>query len=235
MVRLQSGESRQIEGFGFTHSRQEFYFLAPTAEQAKSLAEAFLVIYDQGYALPARRAAAKWKQAALRKPAARQEDLEKAKQALADIAAKRDANKSADSLSDESVAELTKKRLLLKVEQVGVTARAAALEAKIAERRKAGNVPESIIALKEAADIDLAGLTGQLGEIDRLIGTTAKLQQIRREYDRVQYMVSGIEAQLSLDKLELEVYEDDYRTTAPYELADEAIPVQPIAWTSPNK
>jgi hypothetical protein len=226
------GTERHTEGASFVRSTHELQFLAPTAAQAKSLAEAYLTIYDHGHALPARKTAAQWKQNAENRLSEHQalgpkvrEEFEKATKAW-------ETAKNIETLSPEETPELKKKQILLKVEQVGVTTRIAALEKKIAEfeKRRPGSAPENIVGLKEAAEIDLAGLTGQLGEIGRLLRGTSDRESANNRLRGARHQVQSLETELELVKLELEMYEEDYRATAPYELLDEAIPVQPIAW-----
>lgn len=237
-ISTSGGAQRQLVGPGFTRSAHEFQFLAPTAAQAKSLAEAFLVLFDQGNALPSRKFAAQWKQSAEAKAVMHQEELQKAKDALPELEKAWEAVKDAESLSAEFVTELTKKKLLLKVEQVGVSTRIAAMEKKIAELEKRLGLltaRDHILGLKEAAEIDLAGLTGQLNEIERLLRTTSDKTKAQRQHSSALTRLRQMEAEVELDKLELEIYDEAIAATAPYKLLDEALSVQPIAWTPTGK
>jgi len=175
--RVNPDENRRIKTRGFYRTKLRFEFLAPTADEAKQLAEAFLVVYDQGFLHASRQMAKEWKRDAEIRFKENRELLTQANDQLARTLKTVEAA-TEPGVSAEVRDELNKRKVLLTVERVGALSRIDAIERKIAlfEKRAPGSSPANIVALKEAAEIDLAGLQGQIGEIERLIRVATERQ-----------------------------------------------------------
>lgn len=226
-----TGAQDYISGQRFFRAKEEVYLLATTKERAEELAKAFVSLVSQGKALPGRVQSLAWKKAAdaelkeaQKKLAAAQGELDKQDKALKALA-------DAPVVSYDTLKELKTKKVLLSVDRAGVAARVAAAEKLIKTVLDSPAGPErqlSVIAVKESAEIELAGLTGQTAEIDRLIDNSAK--RIAVERDRTNANTYRDNALVAVQKAQAIVaaQEANIKATAPVELLDEAIAIRPV-------
>jgi len=210
---------------------EEVTILARSKEQVEERTNAFLLLVNQGAALPGFRVALAEKRAYAPIIVEAQQKLAEARKRLSD--AKETLVNGGDTfvVDKDTLTELKKKSVMLSVEQAGLAARVTAAErimksSQGADTAKRDGTP--IRGMKEAAEIELAGLTGQFEQIERVIDAAYLRDRDERDLAAAEKNLKQSESDLASAKSGLANVESRIKDFAPVQLLDEAITIRPV-------
>jgi hypothetical protein len=226
-------ESGGFSAFMFDQERRfdlAFAVYAPTAEEAAARARGIAKLLDGGMSRPVQTYMLARGKEKLADAEARLAEIAKLSEA---IAAEEKFLATPSEISPEILTQLKSQKVMIAVEEAGLSARVKACDAMLADNRKLEiSTLQSIGDMKVKAEIERVGLKEKLDQINKFIGEG---DERRRRQEQIQTLAA---------KLRTEQSRWSYATShathfanlvdffAPMQVTDNEIAVSPIEWTA---
>jgi hypothetical protein len=217
----------------------ELTLTAPTAERAKELAQAVLVLYDYGYSFPAHQGYADLYEDYASQLSDERSQIKAMEVQLEAEDKELESLKSYEEITTEALASLVSQKQLNIVERAGLGARIAACQKILDEIKKSGRPSptqsEKAETVKVAAEIELAGLEAKQTAIDDLV------QKSRRRLSLASHTF-GVRRNISF-AFDRSAQDTEVRATAYKTAVDEKMPfakvegkvlIRRIKWEQPK-
>jgi len=216
----------------------ELTLTAPTAERAKELAQAMLVLYDYGYSLAAHQGYADlyeyWKSQLSDELA----DVKPMQETLAAEEKELESLKPYDEITSEALASLVSQKQLNIVERAGVLARITACQKILDQIKKSGRPSptqaEKAETVKIAAEIELAGLEAKQAAIDDLVQKSRRRLQLAVSAMRLRANIRSAENQAKWTEARAAGYKTAVDEKMPFAKVGGKVLVRRIKWEQPK-